>query len=121
MPHLRLTRFPTRGQRMTDPSDIVERLRDLARFYLNEKPQTPLLQSECEEIAAELSKAAAEIERLRTALAEQKEACARVADAQKERWSALATGHPEGSATRDTLSSYAGIADAIAAAIRAME
>ena len=50
---------------MSDQADIVERLGDLARFYLNEKPDDPISQEEREEIASELSSAAAEITRLR--------------------------------------------------------
>ena len=65
---------------MSDQADIVERLGDLARFYLNEKPDDPISQEEREEIASELSSAAAEIKRLRAALAERTEECARVAD-----------------------------------------
>ena len=55
---------------MTDPSDIVERLLDVAD--LDARAGEPLVKA-CRE-------AAAEIERLRAALAEQNEACARVAE-----------------------------------------
>ena len=79
----------------TDPSDIVERLSDLARFYLNERPtvnpqeRSPTLvelgEPEAQEIASELYKAINEIQSLRAALAnakaEERERCARVAEA----------------------------------------
>jgi len=78
----------------TDPSDIVERLSDLARFYLNERPtvnpqeRSPTLvelgEPEAQEIASELYKAINEILSLRAALAnakaEERERCARVAE-----------------------------------------
>jgi len=66
----------------TDPSDIVERLSDLARFYLNERPtvnpqeRSPTLvelgEPEAQEIASELYKAINEIQSLRAALANAK-------------------------------------------------
>jgi len=73
-----------------DPSDIVERLSDLARFYLNERPtvnpqeRSPTLvemgEPEAQEIASELYKAINEIQSLRAALADERERCAKVAE-----------------------------------------
>ena len=77
---------------MTAEQDIVERLSDLARFYLNERPtvreRSPTLvelgEPEAQEIASELYKAINEIQSLRAALAnakaEERERCARVAE-----------------------------------------
>lgn len=74
----------------TDPSDIVERLSDLARWYLNERPtvnpqeRSPTLvemgEPEAQEIASELYKAINAIQSLRAALAAETEECARVAE-----------------------------------------
>ena len=71
-------------------TDIVERLSDLARFYLNERPtvnpqeRSPTLvelgEPEAQEIASELYKAINEIQSLRAALAAETEECARVAE-----------------------------------------
>jgi len=78
------------GGRDMAEQDIVERLSDLARFYLNERPtvnpqeRSPTLvelgEPEAQEIASELYKAINEIQRLRAALAAETEECARVAE-----------------------------------------